>query len=155
MAQRVQRRIGTPLSQVRFSVRRRIFLPQSASVQTLLRFCTPPHTIAYTDICEHVKNPVVHVTVRWIMATLKHPACTVGWVARLCRSWLSPGKANRISYGRISSGTIQLLRKKKKKKEAVHASPIDRNYCNAHCILYVFHYAVYCSTRCAAPNTSG
>ena len=25
------------------------------------------------------------------METLEHPACTVGWVARLCRSWLSPG----------------------------------------------------------------
>ena len=22
---------------------------------------------------------------------LKHPACTIGWVARLCHSWLSPG----------------------------------------------------------------
>ena len=30
---------------------------------------------------------------RWIMETLKHPACTLGWIARLCRIWLSPGKA--------------------------------------------------------------
>ena len=33
------------------------------------------------------------------METLKHPACTVGWVARLCRSWLFPGKATRIFPG--------------------------------------------------------
>ena len=31
------------------------------------------------------------------MEILKHPACTVGWVARFCRSWLFPGKAIQIS----------------------------------------------------------
>ena len=45
------------------------------------------------------------------METLKHPACTLGWVARLCRSWLSPGKATRISHGRNPIWRIQLLRK--------------------------------------------
>ena len=30
------------------------------------------------------------------MEKLKYPACTVDWVARLCRSWLSPGKSNPI-----------------------------------------------------------
>ena len=50
--------------------------------------------IACICICAHVKDPVVHVRVRWIMETLKHPACTVGWVARLCRSWLSPLEGN-------------------------------------------------------------
>ena len=59
------------------------------------------------NICAHVKDPVVHVRVRWIMETLKHPACTVGWVTRLCRSWLSPGKATRISHGRNPTGTIR------------------------------------------------
>ena len=58
----------------------------------------------------HVKDPVVHVGVRWIMETLKHPACTIGLIARLCRSWLSLGKAIRISYGRNPNGTIQLER---------------------------------------------
>ena len=28
------------------------------------------------------------------METLKHTACTVGWVARPCRSWLSAGESN-------------------------------------------------------------
>ena len=37
----------------------------------------------------------------------KHPACTVGWVARLCRCWLSPGKATRISRGRNICITYQ------------------------------------------------
>ena len=32
------------------------------------------------------------------METLKHRACTVSWVARLGRSWLSPGKATRFSH---------------------------------------------------------
>ena len=47
---------------------------------------------------------------------LKRPVCTVGWVARLCRSWLFPGKTTRISYGRNPIGTI-LLKKKRRKKE--------------------------------------
>ena len=68
----------------------------------------PPRAIACINTCVHVKDPVVHVRVRWIMETLKHPACTVDWVARLCRSWLPPGKAIRISHGRNPSGTIQL-----------------------------------------------
>ena len=79
---------------------------------------TPPSVIACINICAHVKDHVLHVRVRWIMETLKHPACTVGWVARLCRSWLSPGKATRISHGRNSNGTIQLLKKKKKKNSS-------------------------------------
>ena len=55
---------------------------------------TPPCAIACINICAHVKDPVDHVRVRWITETQKHPACTVGWVARLRRSWLSPGKSN-------------------------------------------------------------
>ena len=35
------------------------------------------------------------------MDTLKHPACTLDWVARLCRSWLSPGKATEFPMGEI------------------------------------------------------
>ena len=48
--------------------------------------------------------------------TLKHPACIVGWVARLCCSWLSPGKATRIFHERSANGTIQFCIKKNKKK---------------------------------------
>ena len=67
-----------------------------------------PCAIACIYICAHVKDPVVHVRVRWIMGTLKYPACTLGWVARLCCSSLSPGKATQISHGRSPIGTIQL-----------------------------------------------
>ena len=35
---------------------------------------TPSCAIACTNICAHVKDPVVHVRVRWIKETLKHPA---------------------------------------------------------------------------------
>ena len=69
---------------------------------------TTPCAIACIYICVHVKDPVVHVKVRLIMETPKHLTCTVGWVARPCRSWLSPGKATRISHGRNPIGTIQL-----------------------------------------------
>ena len=67
--------------------------------------------------CVHVKDPVVHVRVQWIMETIKHPACTVGWVAWLSCSWLSPGKATRISHGRNPIWTIQLQKVKKKEKK--------------------------------------
>ena len=48
-----------------------------------------PNPLLYTHAKRsrtHVKNPVVHVRVRWIKETIKHPACTLGWVAQLCRS---------------------------------------------------------------------
>ena len=78
-------------------VRRGIFLPESTfSADSLTCVRTPMCANACVNICAHVKDPVVHVRVRWIMETLKHPACAVGWVARLCRSWLSPRKAARI-----------------------------------------------------------
>ena len=98
-----------PLTQVRFPGAARDFSPR-VNFQSRLSYGvrTPSCAIACINICVHVKDPVVHVRVRWIMETLKHPACTVGWVARLCRSWLSPGKATRISHGRNSTGTIQL-----------------------------------------------
>ena len=58
--------------------------------------------------CTHGKDPVVHLRVRWVMETLKYPVWTVGWIARLCRSWFSPVKATRFSHGRSPSGTIDL-----------------------------------------------
>ena len=69
---------------------------------------TLPCAIACIYISVHVKDSVVHVRVRWIMETVKHPACTVGWIVRVCRSWLSPGNATRISHGRKPNGTMQL-----------------------------------------------
>ena len=97
-------------------------------------------------ICVHAKDPIVHVRVQWIMETLKHPACIIGWVVHLCHSWLSPGKATRISQGRNPFGTIQfpihthththtyththtqLLKKKKKK---VHSDSELTFFCSS------------------------
>ena len=110
VARLVDRRIGTPLRQVRFPGAARDFSPR-VEFQCRLSYGvrTPPCAIACINICAHVKDHVVHVRVRWSTETLKHPACTVGWVARLCPSWLSPGKATRIPHGRNPNGTVQLL----------------------------------------------
>ena len=70
------------------------FSQSQLSVQILSRCPYTPCAIDYIITCAHVKDPVVHVRVRRIKETLKHPACIVGWVARLCCSWLSPGKSN-------------------------------------------------------------
>ena len=97
-------------TQVRFPGAARFFFYPTVNLQCRLFYGvrTPPCAIACIYICAHVKDPVVYVRDRWIVETLKHPACTVGWVARLCCSWLSPGKATRISHGRNPIGTIQL-----------------------------------------------
>ena len=109
VAQLVECRTGTPLTQVRFPGAAMDFSPR-VNFQCRLSYGvrTTPCTIACTSICAHVKDSVVHVRVRWIIETLKHPACTPGWGAHLYRSWLSPGKATRISHGRNPIGTIQL-----------------------------------------------
>ena len=88
------------------------FLPQStfsAGCFTCVR--TPPCAMADMKTCKHVQDPVVHVRARWIMQTLKHPACTEGWVAPPCRCWLSLGIATRIFHGGNANGTIQLFKK--------------------------------------------
>ena len=104
----VEHRIGTPLTQVRFPGAARDF---SLRVNFRCRLSygvrTPPCAIASINIFAHVKDPVTHVRVRRVMDTLKHPARTVGWLARLCRSWLSSGRATRFSHGRNPNGTIQ------------------------------------------------
>ena len=69
---------------------------------------TPPCVIACICTCAHVKDPIVDVRIRWIMETLKHPACIVSWVVRLCRTWPSLGKATGISHENHPIGTIQL-----------------------------------------------
>ena len=116
VAQLVEHRTGTPPTQVRFPSAAGFFFfffPRlNFQCRLSYSFRTHPLTIACVYICAHVKDPVVHVRVRWIMKTSKHPACTLGWVARLCRSWLSTGKATRISHGR---NPIVTIRKKKKK----------------------------------------
>ena len=66
VAQLVEHRTVTPLTQVRFPGAARDFSPRVIS-QCRLSYGvrTPP------SICAHVKDPVVHVRVRWIMETLK------------------------------------------------------------------------------------
>ena len=83
-----------------------IFLPESTlSADSLTVSVNPGCAIAYINICVHVKDPVVYVRVRWIMDALKKIlACNVGWEVRLCRSWLSPGKATRIPMREIPMG---------------------------------------------------
>ena len=57
------------------------FFSQSAfsadSLTVSVHLCVQLHVFT----CAHVKDPVIHVRVWWIMETLKHPACTVSWVA--------------------------------------------------------------------------
>ena len=80
------------------------FFQDQLSVQTLLPCVrTPPYAVACTNVRAHVKDPVVHVRVRWIIDTVKHPVC--------CRRWLYAGKASRISRGRNPNGKIQSLKK--------------------------------------------
>ena len=127
VAQLVEHRTSELLTQVRIPRAVRDFFPR-VNFQCRLSYGvrTPPCAIACINICTNVKDPVVHCQVRWIIGnthTQKKPARTVGWVARLCRSWLSPGIATRISHGRNPIGTIQLL-KKKKKSQAGRSVPL-------------------------------
>ena len=84
--------------------------PSDEIINRVYRFV---HTHA-TRSHMHVKDPWVHVRVRCIMETTppqkkkKKLACSVGWEARLCRCWLSPGKTTRISLGTDLNGTINL-----------------------------------------------
>ena len=70
----------------------------------------------------HVKDPVVHVRVHWIMGKLKRTAFTTGCIAWLSCSWLSPGRVTWISHGRYCNGTIQLLNFLKKNSHAKSAN---------------------------------
>ena len=60
------------------------------------------------------------------METQKHPARTLGWVVRICRSGLSPGKATSISLGRNPIGTIQLYKVKVKLKTTHESSQTNK-----------------------------
>ena len=84
VAQFVERRTDTPLMQVLFPGATRDFSPR-VHFQCRLSYGvrTPQCAIACVNIYAHVKDPEVHVRVRLIMETLKYPACTEGWVARL------------------------------------------------------------------------
>ena len=95
VAQVTERRTGTPLRQVRFPGAAKVFSPRvDYQCRHFYRVRTPPYAIACINICMHVKDPVVHFRVRWIMETLKTPSMH----RRLCRATLSqlafPGKNN-------------------------------------------------------------
>ena len=79
VAQLVERRTGTALEQVRFPGAARDFSPR-INVQCRLFYGVrrPPCATTSINICAHVKDPVAHVRVRWIMETLKHTTCSVG-----------------------------------------------------------------------------
>ena len=109
VAQLVEHRTGTPPTQVRFPGAARSFSPRvKFQCRPSYGVRAPPSAVACIYICAHVKDPVVHVRVRWIMETLKHQACKLSSVARLCRSWLSPGKATRSFRGRNPVSTMLL-----------------------------------------------
>ena len=105
VAQLVEHRTDTLPTQVPFPDATRDFSP-TVNFQCRLSYGvrTPPCAFARIYVCVHVKDLVVHVRVRWIMETLKRPACNRGWVARLCRSWLSPGKVTEFPIGAIPLG---------------------------------------------------
>ena len=104
-----------PLTQIWFPCAARNFSPR-VSFQCRLSYTvhTLPCALACICTCTHIKDPIVHVRVQWIMETLKHQACTVGWVAWLCCSWLSSGKATQISHGRNPIGQYSCKNQKSK-----------------------------------------
>ena len=92
--QLVEHWTGTPLTQDRFPGAARDSSPR---VTSQCRFSYSVHTplcaTAGINICIHVKDPVAHVGVRWIVETLEHPAYTIGWVVRLSQLTF-PGESN-------------------------------------------------------------
>ena len=75
VAQLVERPTGTPpLRQVRFPGAARDFSAR-VNFQCRLSYCLrwPPCVTACINICAHVKDPLVHVEVRWITEPLKTP----------------------------------------------------------------------------------
>ena len=71
-AEMVEHGAGTLSTQVRFPAAVTEFFP-GVRFQCRLSYGvrTPPCAIAFIYIHAHVKDPVVHVRVRWIMETLK------------------------------------------------------------------------------------
>ena len=96
VAQLVEHQTCTPLKGLIPQCGNRFFSQSTFSADSLM-MSIPPCAIAFINICMHIKDPVLHARVWWIkktlkLETLKHPACTVGWVDD-CHSWLSLGKA--------------------------------------------------------------
>ena len=115
VAQLVEHRSDTPLTLVRFPGFGKGFFFPGVNFQCRFSYgvCTYPREIACINFCVHVRDPVVRVRVRWITEALKHSSCTVDWVARLCHSWLSQGKATRISHWRKFRWANTVVKSKK------------------------------------------
>ena len=120
VAQLVEHRTGTPLTQVRFPGAARDFSHRiNFQCRLSYSFRTPPCITACIKICAHVKDPLVHVRVRSIMETLK----TASMHSRLCWATLSqlafPGESNS-NFPWEKSQLDDTVAKKKKKKSKQH-----------------------------------
>ena len=95
VAQLEEYRTGTPLMQVGFLSAARDILSPRINFQCRLSYGvrTPPCAIVCKNIHSHVRDPIVHVKVWWIMETWEHPACSLVWVAPLLLLAF-PGKSN-------------------------------------------------------------
>ena len=82
VAHLVEHRTGMLPMQVRFPGAAKDFSPR-VNFQCRLSYGvhTPLCAVACINISAHIKDCKVYVRLWWIMETLKHPACTVGWVA--------------------------------------------------------------------------
>ena len=80
---------------------------------------TSPCAIACIYLCAHVKDPVAHVRVWWIMETLKHPACNVGWVRDSIAAGFPQGRQPEFPMEEIPFGQYSYKKLKKKKKVVI------------------------------------
>ena len=95
----------------------RDFSPKVNCQRRLLRCPYTPVCNRIYYICAHVKDPVVHVRAQCIMKTLKITACTVNWLTRLWRSWLSQGKKEQPEFHVGESHLDNTVVKSKNKKD--------------------------------------
>ena len=122
VAQLVEYRTGTPPTQVRFPGAARDFSPR-VNFQCRLSdgVPTPPRAIACIYICAHVKDPVVHVRVRWTMETLKAPSMHSRLGNTTPSQLAFPGEGNpNFQWERspwANTNTVVKKRRRKKKKK--------------------------------------
>ena len=76
----------------------------------------------------HVKDPVINVRFWWIIETLRHPECTAGWAAQLCRSWFGfpRGQQPKFPLTEIQMGQYSKKKKKKPKESTPSPTPHPR-----------------------------
>ena len=109
--QLVERRTAAPLAQVRFPGGAKDSSLLAESPFTADSFTLSVHPRVQSHAFTSVRSLKILSSMSEFGGLRKYwtiQACIVGWVARLCRSWLSPGKATRISDGRNPTGTILL-----------------------------------------------